>query len=210
VFSYSQSVGKSLSHRLAFAALLSLAVLPFSSSSANAALISTGACDNSTLSQPFVQWGDQSTYKMIPGGDFEGSLSGWTLSGGAQRVAGSEPYGVTGTVGAYSLDLPAGASVTSPFTCANASDPIFRFFAKNNGLLSTVSVLVIYKTALGQIALPLGVSALSASWNPSLPLLTGSVVGGLLSGGTTQIALRFTALTGNSQIDDVFVDPRMR
>jgi hypothetical protein len=41
-------------------------------------------------------------------------------------------------------------------------------------------------------------------------MLTGSVVGGLLSGGTAQVALRFTALLGTSNIDDVFIDPRMR
>jgi hypothetical protein len=34
-----------------------------------------------------------------------------------------------------------------------------------------------------------------------------SVVNALLAQGTPQVALRFTALTGNSQIDDVFVDP---
>jgi hypothetical protein len=41
-------------------------------------------------------------------------------------------------------------------------------------------------------------------------MLTGSVVGGLLSGGTAQVALRFTALTGRSEIDDIYIDPRMR
>ena len=40
-------------------------------------------------------------------------------------------------------------------------------------------------------------------------MLTASVVTGLLSGGTTQVAFRFTELTGDSQIDDVFVDPHM-
>jgi hypothetical protein len=39
-------------------------------------------------------------------------------------------------------------------------------------------------------------------------MLTGSLVGALLNGGTTQLSLRFTALLGPSQIDDVFVDPR--
>jgi hypothetical protein len=41
-------------------------------------------------------------------------------------------------------------------------------------------------------------------------MLTASAVTGVLSGGTTQVALRFTALTGSSQIDDVSVEPRMR
>jgi len=177
---------------------------------AQAALINTDACSEAALSQPFAQWGDDSSYELVAGGDFEGSLAGWSLSGGAQRVAGSEPYGATGAVGAYSLELPQGASAESPFTCVDAAYPTFRFFARNSGLLSTVVVQVVYKTPLGTLALPLGAAALSAAWQPTLPMLTGSVVTGLLSGGTTQAALRFTALTGSSRIDDVFVDPRMK
>jgi hypothetical protein len=94
--------------------------------------------------------------------------------------------------------------------CVNASYPTFRLFARNGGLLSTVLVQVVYKTLLGPVGLPLGTIALSGAWQPTLPMLTGSLVGALLSGGTAQAALRFTALTGSSRIDDVFVDPRMR
>jgi len=189
-------------------ALLALTVL--SATPAQGALISTGACNEAALSQPFLRWGDLNSYELVPGGDFEGSLAGWTLSGGAQRVAGSEPYGATGSVGASSLSLPAGASALSPLTCVNASYPSFRFFARNNGLASTVLVQVVYRTALGTVSLPVGAVALAGNWQPTLPMLTGSVVGGLLSGGTAQVSLRFTALTGSSRIDDIFVDPRMR
>jgi hypothetical protein len=178
--------------------------------SAQAALISTGACNEAALSQPFLQWGDTNSYELVPGGDFEGSLSGWTFSGGAQPVAGGEPYDVTGSVSTRSLALPDGASAQSPFVCVNASYPTFRFLARNLGLASTVLVQVVYKTVLGSLAVPLGVVALSEEWEPTLPMLTGSVLGGVLSGGTAQVALRFTALTGSSAIDDVFVDPRMK
>ncbi len=187
-----------------------LALLCLPAVSAQAALVSTGACDEAALTQPFSRWGDTSTYELVSQGDFESSPSQWTLSGGAARTSGSETYGATGTVGKYSLALPTGASAQSPYTCANASYPTFRFFARNGGVLSTVAVAVLYKTPLGTIALPLGVVALSGSWQPSLPMLTGSVVAGLLSGGTAQLSLRFTALTGSSEIDDVFIDPRMR
>jgi hypothetical protein len=178
--------------------------------SAGAALISGGACNEASLSQPFLPWSDSSSYEMLPGGSFEGSTSGWTLSGGARLAAGSEPYGATGSVGSRSLALSPGASAQSPFTCANASYPTFRFFARNDGALSTVLVQVVYQTALGSLSVPLGVVALSGEWQPTLPMLTGSVAVGALSGGTAHIALRFTALTGTSNIDDVFVDPRMK
>jgi hypothetical protein len=186
------------------------AISLLSAAPAQAALVSTGACNEAALSQPFAQWGDTNSYEQVPQGDFEGSLSQWTLGGGASRAPESEPYGVTGEVGRYSLVLPAGATAQSPYTCVNASYPAFRFFARNGGLLSTVLVQVVYKTVLGPVALPLGAVALSGSWQPTLPMLTGSVVGGLLSGGTAQVALRFTALTGESRIDDIYIDPRMR
>jgi hypothetical protein len=40
-------------------------------------------------------------------------------------------------------------------------------------------------------------------------MLTASVLTGLLHGGTVPMGIRFTALTGSSQMDDVFVDPKM-
>jgi hypothetical protein len=188
------------------------AVLP--AASAKAALIGTDTCDNATLTEPFLPWGDSNTYKLVPGGDFEGSMSGWTLGGGATRVTGSEPFGATGAVGRYSMYLPAGASVQSPYTCVDAAYPTFRFFGRNNGLLSTVLVSVVYKEPLvGPVTVPVGVVALSGSWAPSLQMFTASavqgVVNGLLTGQTPQVALRFTAVTGASQIDDVYVDPHM-
>lgn len=190
--------------------ILTLALCALPCSAAQAALISSGACNESALTQPFAKWGDSNLYELAPQGNFEGSLSQWTLTGGAGRSPESEPYAVTGALGKWSLALPAGASAQSPYTCVNASYPTFRFFARNDGLLSTVIVQVVYKTPLGPVALPLGTVALSGSWRPTLPMLTGSVAGGLLSGGTAQVALRFTALIGRSQIDDVYIDPRMR
>jgi hypothetical protein len=191
---------------------LALAVLP--AASANAALISTDACDNATLTQPFLPFGDSNDYKLAPGGDFEASLSGWSLSHGATRVAGSEPFGATGTTGASSIKLPAGASVQSPYTCVDAAYPSFRFFGRNNGLLSMVAVSIVYKEPLlGAVAVPVGTVALTGSWAPSARMLTLSavqgIVNGLLTGKTPQVALRFTAITGSSQIDDVYIDPHM-
>jgi len=190
-------------------ALTGVALLAGSGASAQAAVIATSACNGATLTQPFKSWGDTDLYELLPGGDFEGSLSGWTLSGGARKTAGSEPFGASGTVGSSSLYLPAGASVQSPFTCVNAAYPIFRFFGRNDGLLSTVLVQVVYnEPLLGEVAIPVGTVALSGNWSPSLQMLTASAVAGALSNGTANVALRFTALTGSSQIDDVFIDPR--
>ena len=196
--------------RLVGAVISALGIAVLSGAPARAALITTDACDNAALSQPFSHWNDSNEYKLIPGGSFENGASGWTLGHGASIVGGSDPFGATGSVGASSVHLPAGASVTSPFTCVDAAYPSFRFFARNNGLLSTVLVSVVYKPLLGiPVAVPVGTVALSPNWGPSMSMLTASVLTGLLHGGTAPMAVRFTAVTGSSQIDDVYVDPHM-
>jgi hypothetical protein len=193
---------------------LVLAILPAASARA-AGLIDTDPCDNATLTQPFLPWGDANSYKLVPGGDFEGSLAGWTVTGGARLSHGSEPFGATGTVGNWSMHLPAGATVQSPFTCVDFAYPTFRLFAHNDGLLSTVAVSIVYKEPLlGPLTLPVGAIALDGTWQPSAQFQTlsaeQSLVNYLLAGDAMpQVALRFTALTGASDIDDVFIDPHM-
>jgi hypothetical protein len=41
-------------------------------------------------------------------------------------------------------------------------------------------------------------------------MLSNAAVAGMLSGGTAQVSLRLTAVSGNPQVDDVFVDPWFR
>jgi hypothetical protein len=186
-----------------------LAVIP--GATADAAVVNTNACNNATLTQPFQKWGDSSSYELMPGGNFENGAAGWTLTGGARVVSGSEPYGVTGSVGSHSLYLPAGASATSPTTCVDFAYPTFRLFALNKGLLSSLVVQVVYSEPLvGKVSIPVGAVALSGRWSPSLPMLTLSAVQGVLDNGTADVALRFTELTGASQIDDTYVDPHMK
>jgi hypothetical protein len=187
-------------------AVLVLAILP----AAPAQAASAGTCPSSALSQPFLRWGDSSSYQLVAGGDFEGTLSGWTLSNGALKASGSEPYGATGKVGAWSLALPYGASAQSPFTCVDSRFKTFRFFARNTGAVSKVLVHVTYQTPIGLVSVPVGTVTLTNGWQPTPAMPTGASLAGALLGGTAQMALTFTAVTGNSVIDDVFVDPRMR
>ncbi|MHB8240460.1 MAG: hypothetical protein ACYDHN_00560 [Solirubrobacteraceae bacterium] len=194
--------------RLFSAGVIACGVFSALPTSAGAALISTGACNSAELSTPFARWGDPSSYEALPGGNFEGSLAGWSLTGGAHTVDGSEPFDASGP-GSKSLLLTPGSTVTSAPTCVNASYPTFRFFAHNSSLLSTVLVQVVGNTALGPLSQSLGVVALSGSWRPTPVMLTDALVGGALSGGGVQISIRLTALTGSTQVDDIFIDPRM-
>jgi hypothetical protein len=198
---------------LTLAATAALTLLP--AAGASAALIDTSDCDGAALSQPFAPWGDQAMYKLAPGGDFEGSLTGWTLAGGAKKVAGSEPFDATGAAGGSAVSIPAGGSVTSAATCVNAAYPSFRFFYKSSGgllgLLPALKVDLVYRdNLLGLVAVPAGVVLPSGKWQPSLPMLTLSAVAGLVSNGEAPLSVRFTSIAGTWTVDDVFVDPFQR
>jgi hypothetical protein len=157
-----------------------------------------GACNDAALSSPFAAWSDPSSYELAPGGDFESSS--WKLSGQAVVVSGSEPFAATGTPGNASLALPAGSSAQSPETCVDAAYPTIRFFASG---LGTVAVGVVYDG----LYLPAGVAVSLRHWQPTPIMLTSSALPAALSGGSTDVSLVLTALTGNVRVDDVFIDP---
>ncbi len=98
----------------------------------------------------------------------------------------------------------------SPFTCVEPNDRTFRLFARSEGKESSVRVSVVYATFLGNIAIPVGTAAVKSGWEPTAAFHTGVLVGALLSEGSVHLALRFTAVSGGSRIDDVLIDPRMR
>jgi len=193
--------------------LVAMCLLATGSSAAAGALDSVHAPCVQDLSQPFLPWLDPASYAFAPNGGLEGGLSGWSSSGGAQVVSGNESYAVHDMGDAYSLSLPRGASATTPSICIGTLSPTARLFVRNPGSpLSTLRVDVLYTTVLGIRASALvGIIGASASWQPTLPLpLLANVIGlPLLTGGSTQIALRFTALGsgGSWQLDDVYVDP---
>src|SRR5437868_7845995 len=160
-------------------AALSTVLLP--AAAAQADIIDLSACNLSPLSQPFAPWLDPASYEPAPGGDFESSR--WRLTGGAARVPGSEQFAATGTLGSWSLSLPAGATAQSPATCVDAAYPTVRFFASGTGL---VAVSVVY----GNLVLPAGVVVAAGGWSPTLVSLTSSALVALTSDGSAQVSLR--------------------
>jgi hypothetical protein len=107
------------------------------------------------------------------------------------------------------VQLPAGASVQSPFTCVNVSYPLFRFFARNLAGGSKIQVTVLYNNlVLGLVPLTVGTISTTGNWQPSAQLSTAATLGTLTSLGNTEVSLRFTAIGGTAQIDHVYIDPR--
>ena len=75
------------------------------SASAGILVKSAGAYVPQPLERPFLRWLDPAQYTLLPGGTFESTLTGWTLSG-ARVVSGNEPYYVHGKSGKQSLSDP--------------------------------------------------------------------------------------------------------
>lgn len=179
-------------------ALVLAGAFALSASAARADLINLVTCNTSVLSQPFAPWGDAASYELSPGGDFE--QSSWELSGGAQRESGSEPYAATGKVGHWSLRLPAGSTAQSPPTCVDAAYPTVRFFITGSG---SVAASLVYDNTV----IPAGIAIAGSGWFPTPVGVMASPVVAAASGGVAQVALRLTGLSGDPQVDDVFIDP---
>jgi hypothetical protein len=200
--------------RAAGAALATVTAAAALAAPARAGVLVTSAtdCDVPAISQPFAAWGDASSYQLVPGGDFESGAAGWTLTGGAKVVAGDASAKIGGAGDSHSLSLPAGSSATTPPVCVGIDEPTLRFMTrKDSGLLSTLAVTVQVQTSLGVwVTLPLGAD-LGGAWHPSLPMLVVANLLPLLPPDKTAVKFTFTPLLGGAwQVDDVYVDPRVR
>ena len=160
-------------------------------------------------SSVFAPFGDTSQYFLVPGGDFERSTPGWTLSK-AKLVAGNEPWYVHSASDAQSLSLTSGGSAKSPMECITTDRPWWRFFAmdQNGSKASTLSVWAQWTNPDGTVGKTPTVSLNGSSyrsWEPTPQLTLGSF---LSSTSITSVnaTLMFTT-TGNWQIDDIYVDP---
>lgn len=176
--------------------LAALVAMALAAPAANAATAAGPACPEQVFSQVFAPWGDSALYTLAPGGDFESGAAGWTLGGGAAVVPGSSPF----AQGATSLALPASASALSPPICVAKNYPSWRFAVASGGGRLTAEVLYPKKTKDSAVINP------ASGWNlsPILKFATGQFNGGV------EIRVRFTAAAGPVQVDDVYIDPRIR
>jgi hypothetical protein len=168
-------------------------------------------CDETyTDTTPFVPWSDSNDYRLVPGGTFPSSGSGWSFAGGASTATTSNPYQLSGAAGAGQLVLPAGSSAISPFSCVDASQPTVRFMDSGAPNARLEVDAVFQESPTVAVTLPVGVLTPGSGWQPSPVLVDGQTVAGLLSGGTVPMALKFTATGATVKVSDAFVDPRMR
>jgi hypothetical protein len=173
---------------------------------------SAPSCDDVQLSQPFTPWLDSAQYFSI--GGFENGGSGWTLSGGAAVASGNEPWQVSGAADSHSLEIPPGASATSPTACVGLDSPTLRFFARRSatGLLGGASLLkvdaLVTDNAGNVVTVPVLATGAGTSWGPTVPMPVLASLLPLLPGDHTPIAFKFTAVgPADWHIDDTHVDP---
>ena len=180
---------------------------------ANAGLLSqsAGPCPSYPLSKPFAKWLDPANYTLAPGGAFESS-AGLTFTGGAKIVSGNEPNLLNSKSDKNSVLIPRGGTVTTGPICVGLDKPTVRFFAKrpNFALLPLLTVEGVFTTKAGTTAsLPMvGVPLAGNSWSLQLPFLTTGAI--LELGDTTMMRFRIRAVTGDWQVDDLYVDPWRR
>ncbi len=144
----------------------SLAVPSIASAATSGPLpAATAACAAPTLFQGFAATHDDNWYTLTPGetsDNFDGT--GWTLTAGATIVATTLADGQTGLV----LNLPAGASATSPVMCVTSAYPKAKMIVRDMATPPGVSLGVRYLA--GSAATSAAVPVNSQGWSISPPL----------------------------------------
>jgi hypothetical protein len=158
----------------------------------------------------FAPLADTANYVVLPGGTFEGEMSGWSLNG-ASVVPGNEPWQVSGAADSQSLSISPGGSAISPPVCINSLFPTYRFFAHvpDGPTGKALHVSVRMTNSWGRTT-EFPASYLSdanyGTWaaTPALPL------GGVIPAGVN-VSVRFVFSAGSQgnswSIDDVYLDP---
>ncbi len=208
-FSNRPSKGPYVPMRRRHVALFAMLAFCLAAPSAQAGVL-PGTCPQERLTQPFLPWLDPMQYVLAPDGGFEDGGEGWRLRNGADVERGNESFYVRDEDDRRMLDLPAGASALSPVTCVGIERPTVRFFARRTAgwLLSSLKVEVLYNGLDGELrTIALAPVYANTSWQPTLPLPILANLLPNLSGDAAVVAFRFTALTGTTRIDDVYVDP---
>jgi hypothetical protein len=189
------------------AAMTAAACIAVPAATARADLLgpAAAACGSQQLVRPFLPWLDPDQYFLAGDGGLEAGAQGWQLANGARATSGNEQWFVNGTGDTQSLYLPAGGVAVSPPACVELVDPTIRFFARSLG--GTLKVDVTLRVAGIPATLPVGVVVSGSAFAPTpvLPLLANLT--SPLAGGSSSVVIRFTALGGAVQVDDLFVDP---
>lgn len=195
-------------HALMYAAGVALAALGFCATPALATGATPALCEGQVFSQPFTEFGDTRFYTLAPGGEFNSAAEGWKLSGGAKLTATTRPNGSTGGA----LSLPAGATATSPPMCVTRQYPIAQVWVNAATGTRKVAVYVSYAGTRSETE-PKEVGKLkkgSGVWTLSEFRLQPKLAGSEEAPHNVTFTFQAAAGTGETQLYDLYIDPRMR
>lgn len=164
-------------------------------------------CEGQLFSQPFLSYGDSGFYTLAPGGEFNSASEGWTLSGGASVVNTTRPDGSAGGA----LNLPSGSKAVSPPMCVTLAYPSAKTWVSAANGTKGVIVSVSYAGTASAIA-PRKVETIEAK-HGTWTLGEFGVEPSLAGDEEAPREVRFIfegARKGETQLFDVYVDPRMR
>jgi hypothetical protein len=169
-----------------------------------------GGCAERAFSTVFASYNDTALYTLAPDGDFEAGADGWTLGDGATVADESSSIQLGAQLGAKSLELAAGASVTSPAICVERGFPGFRFAARSAAgeRRGVLRVQVLY--GAGRKSKKSGRIKAAADWKVTRKLSLAQGRFHIKRGESANVQLKFTASRGTVRMDDVYVDPRLR
>jgi hypothetical protein len=157
---------------------------------------SAQACSYEKAETVFSSYGDPRAYVLVPDGDFTSGGTGWTLEGGATAVSGT-------------LSLPAGSSAVSPSICISKETPFVRSMARDSGVTGAkLKVEVLYE-GLEAAQNRVVAGDKDEAWDPTHPLADNFGLA-TLGGVDSSVRLRITAVGGDWEVDDVYVDPFAR
>ena len=186
---------------------LALGLMAFSSA-AQAKTYKPSNCSYPAATEVFSPWKDQGHYELAPEGSLEGGGTGWTLSGGAGLVQANEDHFLNGAEDHTALELPFGASATSPPVCVDETTPSFRVMTENlGGKGAKLHVTVTYELAKGPKTQQSDPPPADKGWEPTPPLQLQT------DGEAERVArITFTAKDPKADylVDDLYVDPFAR
>jgi hypothetical protein len=175
----------------------------------------TSSCALPASTPVFASLGDTASYFAVPGGTFEGDMTGWSLTN-AQVALGNDPLQVGGLGDSHSLSIAPGGEAVSPTVCVNNQMPTWRFFAHAadaSAPATTLRVLAQWTDPTTgrtfQVPIAFRNGSGHASWTATPALILGKV---LPAGVNVNLKFVFVANAngGAWSIDDVFVDPYAR
>jgi hypothetical protein len=201
---------------LTFATAVQANTIPLGNTQLLVSAASTRTCNSPLVERPFARFRDQRDYIMAPDGSFEDAvLEGWQLSGGAKRVTESDPVDLGTNDGRGMLAMPKGGVAISPTMCVDLHYPTFRLLGKAVRLPDSAAfrIEIVYPDApdphwedLTQFDSRQFVYA-GSGWLLTSDLDMKPELGGATA-GFRRAAFRFTALSGDWRMDDLYVDPR--